>query len=118
MKYGLTQTFEFSKKQPKYVFAFMVHKMAEYAKVPINAKDSLPVCGAKKGPIKPPLGKCPFIVKNQGVYYRTFHDKTYGFVHGAVVQVEDTLRIVPDMVSFNEKKDGKRKNFSFFGLRW
>ena len=114
MKYGFTQTFEFSNKQPKYVVAFMVHKMAEYAKTPINAEDSLPVSGAKNAPIKPAAGKCPFVVENPEVYYRTFHDKTYGAVHGAVVRVEDILRIVPDMVSKNEIYLNKRKSISIF----
>ena len=114
MRYRFEQTFEFSNKEAKYIFAFMVHTMAEYAKIPINAEDAIPVCGPKKAPPKPADGKCPFIVKNQEVYYRTFHDKTFGAVHGAVVEIEDALRIVPDMVSKHENYLNKSKRVSVF----
>ena len=114
MKYRSTQTFEFSNKQPKYVVAFMVHKMPKYAKIPINAEDAKIVCGAKNAPTIPAEGKCPFIVKDTEVYYRTFHDKTYGAVHGAVVRVEDVLRIAPDMVSSHENYLNTSKSISVF----
>ena len=114
MKYRSPQTFEFSNKQPKYVVAFMVHKMPKYAKIPINAEDAKIVCGAKNSPTIPASRKCPFNVENPEVYYRTFHDKTYGAVHGAVVRVEDVLRIVPDMVSSHENYLNTSKSTSVF----